>query len=396
MITAIYNGGGTIQESEDAKIIFESVSSNLPQGWSDETRCPNGISIQSNACGLGVAIDDDIYFVSIWSALSPSSSDWKFAKYNISTKTWTRLADPENIHKYERRGILLHLDNYLYLIGGDYYQGVYKRVDRYDLENGMWEQIGDMPIGVSAPMGTVHNGKLIVFGGSTNYAQTTFNKDVFQYDPKTDKWSLLGEVPTEFRLVNTNGETGFCYDNNMVYCMHRNNYSPSVFYSVDFETFTWTRLPDGGSGFYGGAMGVLRGVVYYIGGYNGNTNNNRVIRCYDTSTEEWYTLENYLRPTNLYWGTAVVTKDRIYTTDRSASGSNSNLQVYSPGIGLRSVPSLGEGVAIFDKLTILNNSTKVPNEEYLVHAGQVVYFPEDLTSGTLEVDMKYETIINNL
>jgi N-acetylneuraminic acid mutarotase len=73
-----------------------------------------------------------------------------------------------------------------------------------------WRRIADLPrVAVAAPSpAPVVNGKLLVLGGDDGAQANTpptehrgFPRSVLAYDPQTDKWETLGEVP--FSLVTT-------------------------------------------------------------------------------------------------------------------------------------------------------------------------------------------------
>jgi N-acetylneuraminic acid mutarotase len=88
----------------------------------------------------------------------------------------------------------------IYAIGGqhrgDENTGNEAGVDAFDVVTGVWSAVASLPLVLSH----VHNstflsgGKVTVAGGST--AGVTPSSDVLQYDPATNTWKEIGDLPT--------------------------------------------------------------------------------------------------------------------------------------------------------------------------------------------------------
>jgi N-acetylneuraminic acid mutarotase len=93
----------------------------------------------------------------------------------------------------------VELDGKIYIVGGqqnqDAAEGPQSTLERYDPATDTWKTLASLPFGRShiAAATLVWNGKIITFGGETQYLESIDN--VSAYNPQTNTWSDLAPLP---------------------------------------------------------------------------------------------------------------------------------------------------------------------------------------------------------
>ncbi|MFV0287269.1 MAG: kelch repeat-containing protein, partial [Demequina sp.] len=83
-----------------------------------------------------------------------------------------------------------------YVVGGKDDSGPSNEVLAYDSEAGTWTEVAPLPgEAVEAPMVVAYDGKLYAFGGQTTATGGAVNNAAV-YDPATDTWTALPDMPT--------------------------------------------------------------------------------------------------------------------------------------------------------------------------------------------------------
>lgn len=139
------------------------------------------------------------------------------------------------------------------------------------------------PINQQGPGYCVHNGKKYVFGGSTD--ATNPNAKALVYDPVTDSWEYLTDMPSArwHPAVESIGD--------FIYIFGGKTGSGSTVtgsgwkYDPELDTYTSiTSMPTARSHAFNA---VVDGKMYVIGGHNGTTFNVTTNECYDPDTDSW-------------------------------------------------------------------------------------------------------------
>jgi len=95
------------------------------------------------------------------------------------------------------------LEGKIYALGGDHGHDV-KQIDvsschRFDPATRKWSAIASLPDGRShfESSTIIHEGRILIVGGRCNSSQPPRNVvgDILQYDPRTDHWLVVGEMP---------------------------------------------------------------------------------------------------------------------------------------------------------------------------------------------------------
>lgn len=204
------------------------------------------------------------------------------------------------------------------------------------------------PINQQGPGYTVHDGKLYVFGGSTD--GTNPNNKAMVYDPGTDSWSYLADMPANrwhpsvqsvgSKIYIIGGKSGSAQNTvtNTVW-----EYDPSLDTYTSKATMTTARSH--------AFNAVVDGVIYVIGGSNGSTFNVTTNEAYNVSGNSWSS--KTAMPTGRGdVDKAVVVDGLIYCVGGYNSSSNvATVEAYNPSTnswvtGLTSMPSARDSMGI--------------------------------------------------
>ncbi|MBN9694070.1 MAG: galactose oxidase [Verrucomicrobia bacterium] len=161
----------------------------------------------ANACGL--LIGERIYMAGGIESPTSTVASAEFLRLDLqsSPMEWNRLPTwPGPARQLAIAGA--HHEEF-YLFGGTSLEAgpdgkprrTYLR-DAYVFQSGRWKRLADLPFPLAAspsPAATV-NGKLIIFGGddapSTDpKTHPGFRDEMLEYDPKTDRWTVIGRLP---------------------------------------------------------------------------------------------------------------------------------------------------------------------------------------------------------
>lgn len=247
----VYVAGGLV--SDGITDAFESYNV-ADDEWTILAALPVGLH------HLGIAaLDDKIYVTGGYADMNftPDARVWV---YDPETDAWTQLNDlPEAIGAHQ----LVNVDDTLYIVGG-VPQGT--TLWAYDVESDIWDtSLAEMPTAREHLGATSLNGQLIVVGGRWSQGNLAV---VETYDPESDRWETLPEMPTArggFNVAAVDGAVyaaggeafvgaGCTFDRAEVY---------------DAETETWMRLPDMPTPRHGLSMAGVDGHWIVIGGATG-------------------------------------------------------------------------------------------------------------------------------
>lgn len=189
------------------------------------------------------------------------------------------------------------LDGKIYVVGG--LQGMSNaltRVDVYDPQSDTWASAPPLPEGRHHYGMAVASGKLYVIGGyPPGEFPWTPAKDVFEFDPQTQKWRTRAPLPTgraalmavtvDGKVYALGGEQGGIHAGNL-----NQVYDPA--------TDRWKTLAAMPSSREHLAAAVIGSTIYVVGGrvtsdhhnYWRTTTNSNALEAYDPSADTWKTL----------------------------------------------------------------------------------------------------------
>jgi len=236
---------------------------------------------------------------------------------------WQKLA-PMRKPRTEMPAILL--DGIVYVPGG-YNQATMGSDDfeAYDITQNTWTGLKSLPADLDHLMGTTFDGKIYIFGGNTVMEDEIRSNRYYRYDPKTDAWTALGEMPYR------NSEAFAVATSEYIYILGGRGrelirYDPSGD-SWDFLApmqFERNHL---------GAV-ELDGKIYAIGGRDLNHVATNTVEVYDPETDTW-TMGPAMQEAHgaLY---VTVLNGKIYTMggeDVPESRVISSVEIYDPERG---------------------------------------------------------------
>ena len=156
-------------------------------------------------------------------------------------------------------------NNILYAVAGKINAGHQRTLYAYDYDANMWSQLKDLPAeypAVENPAVATYNGKLYAFGGSTAAFSGAVNKAAV-YDPATDDWSILADMPT------ARGGAVAQAIGNQIYVVGGMNSSGDSVATVEIfnaGTNSWSSVPDMATARDNPGMAAIGGKLYVFGG----------------------------------------------------------------------------------------------------------------------------------
>jgi len=133
-------------------------------------------------------------------------------EYDPLDDIWTRKTDMPTPRHFPGISVV---DGKIYVIGGIRnceYTSSLSTVEEYDPAADTWTTKTSMPTARTALSACVVNGKIYVIGGASNYKSTaTIFSTVEEYDPVTDSWMSIAEMPTARQSLSTNVVDGNIY-----------------------------------------------------------------------------------------------------------------------------------------------------------------------------------------
>lgn len=165
-----------------------------------------------------------------------------------------------------------------------------------------WDNMANLPIGLSFPVVVALNGEIHVIGGGAKAGATDIH---LRYKPGTNKWDTLAPVPYKAQQPS-----GAVVDGKIHYFGggYPNSGTPlNAHFSYDPSTNKWTKLANLPKGRVIMEAASINGKLYGIGGQPDKT----LMEEYDPATDKW-TTKNPLPDANFWYSSIVVVNGNIY------------------------------------------------------------------------------------
>jgi N-acetylneuraminic acid mutarotase len=290
-----------IREFLYRKIDRTFVGSNLPitpkGNWVDAPKLPSF----RYECGGG-AVKDDIFVVGGITTPTVYIVSRKTEKYNINSQKWTKVANlPVIVH---HPGTTSDGAKF-YVVGGNGIRiSSRKEVHCYEPQSNSWHRLADLPTKRCALGVAYLNGKIYAAGGADNKTPLSSFES---YDILTNTWEVLPDMPTarEHTFAVSHG------DNIYVIAGYQNDrfHNLDAFESFNTKTKTWQTLPSVPAKISGFSAAVWGDSIFTFGGEQGWSITNEVYE-YKISEKRWYRRPDM--PSARYASIAAVTKDGIH------------------------------------------------------------------------------------
>jgi hypothetical protein len=249
----------------------------------------------------------------------------------------------------------------IYLVGGTlgikelspdhYLLDASDELTRFDLPRGAYEKLAPLPRPLNHVGLTTYRGDVYVAGGYGRFTHAKTSRAFFRYDPETDRWSKLPDMPAP-RGAGAIGILG----GRLVWAGGANNsIAKSDVFAYDFHTRRWSRLPSMHSRREHVGEAVVDGKLYVLGGRTPQSQAVDTAERFDLHTDKWETLPRMPVPTG---GLAGVSFDDVVVAvsggDDGAETVTGAVQEFDPASGeWRLLPALrtarhGHGAAVVD------------------------------------------------
>ena len=248
------------------------------------------------------------------------------------------------------------LNGNLYAIGGSYWNRLSNSrtflsdVTVYNPDTNVWTLVANLPTALEGCATIAVNGKIYIFGGNT----TNILKTVLEYDPVTDIWTAKADMPTARTCAEAVAINGKIYVIGGASTVALSNVE--VFDPITNIWTTKVNMPTARTQF---TLAVVRDKIYACGGCGGfGTNFFNAVEMYDPDTNNWIVKASM--PTARAAHGAMV-NDMIYViggTSRWTSNSAVPLNVveqYNPITDIWTTMANMPTARFYEGVTVLNN-----------------------------------------
>lgn len=221
----------------------------------------------------------------------------------------------------ERSGVTTAVvNNKIYVIGG--YRDVNNTLTRtnvvevYDPSTDSWATVKNMPTARSWASAVEYDGKIYVFGGTDNNNKNTAIVEV--YDPVLNTWTSKNNMPLPLCGM------GVAVENNKIYIIGGWDYKNYNGFVREYNPFTdsWTQkapMPEPKQAL---SVATWLGKIYVFGGYN--TTAKDYAEIYDPITNTWSSFKSLTFPR--YQNVSAIVNGNVYVIGGTTGGQDGILK----------------------------------------------------------------------
>jgi N-acetylneuraminic acid mutarotase len=237
--------------------------------------------------------------------------------------SWTALA-PATLQRTEVGAA--RVGHYAYVVGGFVAPGrTSAAVERYDLRRDRWARVRHLPFGLNHAAAAAYGGRLYVLGGYR--AKTALAQEsaaLLRYDPRTDRWTRLRDMPTARGALAVGVAGGRLYAAGGA----AGGRALATLEIYDFATGRWHRGRDMAVAREHLAGVGLGGRFYALAGRTG-AGNLTVVERYDPASGRWRRLPDLRKARG---GIAAATPGSriVVVGGEEAAGTIAEVEVYDP------------------------------------------------------------------
>jgi len=135
--------------------------------------------------------------------------------------------------------------------------------------------------------GCIINGKLYAIGGRQGSVQIpAWSDSVEEYDPETDQWKVVGQVPTRRKFATASALNGKCFViGGQIGVAGSRGTATAAVESFDPSTGQWEKHADLITGRFAAASAAIGDKLYVVGGTSGSTL--ATLEVYDPDRDSW-------------------------------------------------------------------------------------------------------------
>jgi N-acetylneuraminic acid mutarotase len=184
----------------------------------------------------------------------------------------------------------------IYLVGGTtaveeitpdrYLLDPSRKLTRFDPRNERYQELTPLPRGLNHVGLTNYRGDIYVAGGYGRYTHSKTSRAFFRYDPATDRWSRLPDMP----LPRAAGAVGVIGHRLIWAGGAKDSVAYSDVFAYDFRSRRWSRLPSMHSRREHVGEAVVGGRLYVVGGRAPQSTAVDTAERFDPRTGRWETL----------------------------------------------------------------------------------------------------------
>jgi len=242
----------------------------------------------------------------------------------------------------------------------------------YDPKNiGVWTSSGlpDLPVALLDAGSTVVDGKLYAVAGKTS---TGHQRSLYVFDPIQNAWDLRANLPQEYpevenpAVTNTGGMLYVFGGSTAAFSGATNKaavYNPA--------TDTWTMLPDMPTARGGATAQAINNKVYVAGGLGASGDSLTVLEVYDVAANTWSPGPGMITPRDNPGSAAINGKMYLFggrniTNGSVVDGTLNSVEYLDPGVGWSSGAIMPTGrrtmaVAVYNGEAIVMGGEKMPD-----------------------------------
>ena len=299
--------------SSDVQVSFSWVISNLSCTWNDLADA-NFNRFQTR----NELVDDKIYVMGGW--LVGINDNTHLDVYDITNDSWT--IGPDLLLAVTHMGSVAIGDE-VWLIGGFFGDGLTEKVQIYNTQTQTWSFGPDLPKAIGSGMSTLNGSKIHFVGGLEPDKETDIG-DHYIYDLNNPGagWVSAAPLPTPRNHLAVETVNGLVYAIGGQLGHDVTKLDVSVVEVYDPATDSWSQLadlPTARSHFEPGTA-VHNGKILVVGGQEETTNFSNEVSEYDPVTNQWELLCNL--PNNRMAPVAHVYEDILIVSGGGINGTN--------------------------------------------------------------------------
>ncbi len=231
-----------------SQIAFSSSDFTLKDLWIQKDDIPFGKHPRYRATGFSIG---DVGYVGLGLGNDFDNANRDFYKYDPKKNSWSQINDFGGGSRYDAANFVI--DNYAYVGGGHLGATNFELTKdfwKYNPRTDQWIRIADMPVLSSSAVGLSVDG----FG---YICLPTEENNFWKYDPSMDEWTQLPDLKPIFSGAAGKADAGFVIGRKIYIYASGNSTGLHQLYEFDTNTLQWLRKADMiDSGIRQGVVGV--------------------------------------------------------------------------------------------------------------------------------------------